>query len=82
MLKSERMTNGEMLTGAEHCEVCSRRPATEFMVVRHLENPRHVAKGHVCISCFEGIATQVAGAAVESVGQSEWNEVVAWEPPD
>ncbi len=57
------------------CEICERRPAAVFMVVRQ-DRPggrEHVAKAHVCFRCFELVQARDEVSA-EAVSLREWKE--------
>lgn len=66
------------------CDICGDRPATEWMVVRNVNEQRHVAKAHVCAKCFAGVQEEsdinkhLVQSTVESVSQQDWNEAVEW----
>lgn len=54
----------------EKCEICGKREATVFMVVRE---GGAVGKGYVCLCCFEG-AQAAVGDCAESVSLPEYRE--------
>jgi hypothetical protein len=68
------------------CEICQRRPASVFMLVRNENDAAHVGKAHACLDCFEEMQRQAkeippAGVAwvatmVEEVSQQDYNNTV------
>jgi protein-arginine kinase activator protein McsA len=61
---------------AERCEICQKREAALFMVVRQAKvaGGDRVAKAHVCCTCFE-LAEARDVAMVEAVSLQEFREV-------
>ena len=61
---------------AELCEVCQRRPAGLFMVVRQVQPGGHevVAKAHACYGCFE-LMVAMDELEVRELSLQEWKEV-------
>lgn len=66
------------------CDVCGVRPMKEFVVVRAVEDPTHVAKARMCAVCFGEVSRQLIETpkgktlphTVESVSQQDFDAIV------
>lgn len=71
----EQTEETEFMSEANGCEICSKRAAALFMVVRQDAGGgrERVAKAHVCLNCFELAQTKRA-VNVEAVSLQEFKE--------